>query len=209
MTANGERDSISDVVLTVEGLLKGALGDVYLMSQSLEACDRYRALSEKVINIKKLLQPFEMLVGLGASEVLLSAATAPQLAPAAQKPQKSVPEEGDSSTGRRAKSTAFDLMVLEVIGQGAHVQRPVGLEQVFQAANYLVPGTQRNSLTAKLNRWKNEAGYLNWTDSNDMRLTEAGIAHKVKLLRLAKNDPKLAQVPDAIFHAIGVRPSYG
>lgn len=208
MTADGTDDSIEQTVTSVEALLKATFGDAFLLSQSNATAHRYHALIDKLNNIKLLLQPYEKLAGLCASEVLQTAASVTQPIVIPPKNVPDAPEPKGKAKERRSKSYAFDFMLLDLVTLRANIQRTVGLEQLYQAANYLVPGTQRNSLTAKLNRWRNDAEFLEWSSSDDMSITPGGIKHKLSLLPLAKNDAKLTRVPDAIHHAIGLRPSY-
>ena len=205
MDSGGPMDSISDVVAQVEALLKPVFADAFLLSQSGEAGGRYHSLSAGVINIQRMLQPFGILAGLGPGTLT------PGVAPPPQSPAPPPPAPGpqrEAGKVRRAKSYGFDFMLLEMVSLRVTIGQPVGLAQLHAAAEHLEPGTQRNSLTAKLNRWRSPAGFLAWTRADDMMLTEAGIAEKFRLLPHARREGRMADVAAAIDHALGIRPSY-
>lgn len=205
------RDVVEQTFEQVDALLVEKLGPIMKLLRSSEGTGRYTSLLGTISNIKFNLQLIERAAGFSVEGAASSAA-----------PQREFHEQGEAdqvaqvehargderSTGRRPKSFRFDFALLELVHQRASLAFPVGLEEMHAVANHLAPGTQRNSLTAKLNRWKNEAQYLRWVSANDMAITDKGEAFRKKLLPLAKREGPMVDVIDAIEKAVGVRPNF-
>ncbi len=119
-------------------------------------------------------------------------------------------EEAMPKTDRRRKDVAFDFLVLDGIGKGESDQFPyaVGQDKVFELALALDPNAKKPSLISQLGRWRNAKKWVEWSDTQKLKITQAGKERRKELLDLCKRDGRLEEVLKAYQEAWGIRPTF-
>lgn len=119
-----------------------------------------------------------------------------QLQPSAvvQSPQAPASEmqssytEASTPRTRRSRDPGMDFLLLEAFEHRAAFGYPIGQTTLHKLSQKLDAEAKQGSLVAKLNRWRNQQGFLSWSDPNDLRITDAGRAHRDKLYAIIMRD---------------------
>jgi len=103
---------------------------------------------------------------------------------------------GYTITARRSKNSSYDFLLLEAF-RWRDSFGPIGQSSLLKLALAFDDFTKKPSLVAKLNRWKNDKGWLEWSHSEDIRVTERGLAERKRLFELVERDGDLGAVREA------------
>lgn len=182
-------------------LAKGA-ADFSLAIEEISQAERLSPSTRAAVtSIKSYAQAIAELAGSVASD----GAPKPQ---AIALPQAGSIEHPSTVRARRPSNKAFDFLLLEALHVRPRLTVPVGLGDLKLIAQAFDPAVKTASLVAKLNRWKNDDKFLEWSSHEDMHLTTRGIARRAELLPLARKTGRLDAVNEAILSVLGVRSSY-
>ena len=99
---------------------------------------------------------------------------------------------------RRKRSKSYDLLLLEALMQRNRYGYPVGQQTLFELAAHLDTTSKKGSLVSKLNRWRNDKQWVEWSDPEDVCLTDNGEKKRDRLLTLVQREGSIELIKETL-----------
>lgn len=119
---------------------------------------------------------------------------------------KGEPDSKQTSNPRRKANPNFDALLMMGIKYSVAQGRTISQDQLFHLGQAYDAKTKRASIIAKLNRWKNEKAFLEWSKPQMIHLTEQGQTETADLEKIAATTGDLNQLNALITDVLKITP---
>lgn len=152
-----------------------------------------------IAEVLRLLQRYSQEIGDGSPERdRQTTPHAPVVRTTNDTPKKA---ESKVKKKRRKRSKSYDLLLLEALVQRNRYGYPVGQQTLFELASQLDTTSKKGSLVSKLNRWRNDKQWVEWSDPEDIHLTDDGKNERDRLLTLVQREGSIELIKET-FQAV-------